>query len=564
MKECIEIENFQNMKIHEKIYFFDIKSPDILINFDGKKVQQFLKNIILDSGENLYIRKKALENFINLVMIKKIKKRSALGILIDEWEFTGDDFLEITRLKKLFLFYEDETEEIEEIYIVLKEHEKNEIKSESLFQLGCIYFLKANAIKDKEAYVKCLKSSLEYFQKSNNCIENRIDAEFFCTVIKLLLDIIQHRESEFQLSFKKMAKLLWQQKLFSFESQVAPLQVGLFRTLNAFRKISMVEPSSWLDYRKEFNQLCYYFYEIKNQEVCMELMESSLLKNMKGNLMRRTIEPLFSLNFKAEICKIEKLLNEADKESEMHKFLSYLKQLISKTEVKENAEKDIIFSKIINAFPNIDNSRIKKEFQKITGDINTHKILNLLELFSEYSYDKLIDVIINACINLQGNQLYRDKTENERNTFLATCLDMAGFYNKDQTLWSKSNEGKTSGEIDIFVKKKNGLPFSIIEALNLDSLKKDYLELHLRKIFGYDTTGLKYNFIIVYSSSKNFSGLWKRYVDHIKKYKYPYAKIDYKEVEEYVYANIKVGKTVHLRNNQEIYLVHIMVDLSLF
>ncbi|MEH6944132.1 hypothetical protein, partial [Bacillus sp. JJ722] len=174
----------------------------------------------------------------------------------------------------------------------------------------------------------------------------------------------------------------------------------------------------------------------------------------------------------------------------------------------------------------------------------------------------LLDCIISSCINMQGNQIYRGASENERNTFLSSLLNMAGYTNKDQTLWGKSRAGKTSGEIDIFINKKSGEPFAIIEALNLDSLKKDYLDLHLDKIFGYDTTGLKCNYILVYSTSKNFVEFCQRYISYIQKYSYPYDFINFEEVEGYDYTNLRVCKTNHLRNSKEVFLYHIIIDLS--
>lgn len=65
--------------------------------------------------------------------------------------------------------------------------------------------------------------------------------------------------------------------------------------------------------------------------------------------------------------------------------------------------------------------------------------------------------------------MFKNASENERNTFITSLLETAGYYAKEQTLWGESHEGKASGEIDIFIKNKDSEPLSIIEALNLDS-----------------------------------------------------------------------------------------------
>ncbi|OIJ16790.1 hypothetical protein BKP45_21010 [Anaerobacillus alkalidiazotrophicus] len=163
---------------------------------------------------------------------------------------------------------------------------------------------------------------------------------------------------------------------------------------------------------------------------------------------------------------------------------------------------------------------------------------------------------------MQGNKLFWNATENERNTFIAQSLSMAGFLNKDQSLWGKSRGGITSGEVDIFIKQKNGDPFSIVEALNLESLDKTYLNLHLEKIFYYDTTGLKYNFILVYSTSKNFSDFWGRYLNYISNFDYPFDISSCEELDEFDYTDIRICRTLHTRNGKETYLYHIMVDLN--
>ncbi|OLS37741.1 hypothetical protein [Bacillus sp. MRMR6] len=547
---------FQTWSIMDKFKFFDNNCIDGLIKQEIKTTQKFLIEIILNSNENLNIRKKSLENFMILVKLQKIKKRVALNLLLDDWIDTDDVFLETLRLKNLFLFYEDESEEIEEVYYNLVKHKEYEVKSESAYHLGLVYLFKANVMVDKVEYLTCLTRSLEYFKNSSDYIENRVDSDFFIITVTNLINIIKGKEIDFEQNIRTTAQLLWQQHLFTLDETVSPLQVGLYRTLCAFGKIKLIRPKDWLDYRKEFNDLCYYFYEIKNQEI-----KNNITKNISENLIRRSIEPLFALNFNAEICKINKRINEVEKESKEYDFLLYLRGIATDSKINENASTDLIVNKFIDTFPNIEKKRIENEVKKINEVHDTQSMMHLFEVFSEYSYENLLDSMISSCINMQGNQIYRNATENERNTFIGSLLEMAGFNNKDQTLWGKSRAGKTSGEIDLFVKKKNSEPFSIIEALNLDSLNKSYLELHLDKIFTYDTTGLKCNFILVYSTSKKFSDFWKRYVEFIQKHNYPYSFLRYEEVDGYDYTDIRVCKTIHQRKGKEVYLFHILVDL---
>jgi hypothetical protein len=173
-----------------------------------------------------------------------------------------------------------------------------------------------------------------------------------------------------------------------------------------------------------------------------------------------------------------------------------------------------------------------------------------------------MDAFIFACTRLQGDRHYRGKfPEDDRNTQIATLLDASGYNTKDQRRWSKSAAGKFSGEIDIFVNDKKGLPFIIIEALNLSYLDKEYTKKHWNKIFKYDTTGLKNNIVLVYSTAKSFLALCSKYFLLIPNHKFPYQFISCEELDHYPYTDIKMGKSIHLRNGSEIFLYHIIVNL---
>ncbi|MED4355057.1 hypothetical protein P9265_22565 [Schinkia azotoformans] len=561
MEDLSDIDDFEGWSLKDKFYLFDEMISDLVNKLNQKEIQRFLKDVILNANENSYIRKKALENFLNLVRLHQIKKRYALNLLIDDWIESNDIFVELIRIKNLLLFYEDDSEEIEEIFRNLSHHNENEVKSESLLQLGLISLFKANVMEDKSHYIDCLNSSVEYLVSATGCIENRIDAKFFLYIVTILLDTIQGNHGGFEQNFKRVAELLWEQRIFALDEDIPVFQVGLFRTLYSFKKIKGMNPNDWLDYRKEFNKMCFYFYEMKNQEIKNQLTQSELLNSVSDNLIRRTLEPLFAINFSAELCRIEKRLNELDSNSKEHEFLLYLKRIASESNFKEHAEKDLIISKLLNVYPHIEKTRIERELGTIKDIHNLQSIFYLFELFSEFSNENLFDALISSCVNLQGNKLYWNASENQRNTFIASSLEMAGFPNKDQTLWGESRAGKEAGEIDIFVKQKSGKPFSIIEALNLNSLSKEYLNLHLEKIFKYDTTGLKFNYILVYSLANNFGEFWSKYTNYIQQYNFPFPKEEYEEISELDYTDIRACKTTHIRNGKKVYLYHIIVNL---
>lgn len=190
--------------------------------------------------------------------------------------------------------------------------------------------------------------------------------------------------------------------------------------------------------------------------------------------------------------------------------------------------------------------------------------LKAIETLINKSNSELVDSLIFASAKMQGDKKYwaNNSDENERNKYLANLVEAKGFSIKDQTQWSTSNEGKKSGEIDIFITEKDGSPKSIIEALILDSLKTNYLIIHLDKLFRYDTTGLENNYIIIYSTAKDFAKLWNKYKAFISKHVYNYKFIDFEEINDYNFTDIKIGVAKHLRNRKKIKLYHIMINLS--
>jgi len=176
---------------------------------------------------------------------------------------------------------------------------------------------------------------------------------------------------------------------------------------------------------------------------------------------------------------------------------------------------------------------------------------------------RFFDQLILACIKLQGNRIYWGKySEDDRNTFIANMLEAGGYHVKDQTRWSKSAAGKAAGEIDIFVQDNNAFPFTIIEALNLDSLRADYLVLHIDKLFNYDANGFENNFILVYSNAGNFLNFWNGYYSFIQKHAYTHSFLNAEEITAYNYSDLKIAKLTHHRNGKQVNVFHLVLDLN--
>jgi len=138
--------------------------------------------------------------------------------------------------------------------------------------------------------------------------------------------------------------------------------------------------------------------------------------------------------------------------------------------------------------------------------------VNFVKDFS--SQDAFIKNLIIACLNLQTRKLYTDASEDERNDYIGDILGAIGYAVKDQTRRGSSSTGKDAGEVDIFI-SKDGLPFTVIEAMNLDSVNTSYINKHLDKLSSYDTSGNKFNVCLSYVKVVDFASFWNKYSAHV-------------------------------------------------
>jgi hypothetical protein len=174
----------------------------------------------------------------------------------------------------------------------------------------------------------------------------------------------------------------------------------------------------------------------------------------------------------------------------------------------------------------------------------------------------ILKTLITMAHQLQGIAMTIKSDEDSRSGFIALLLSIHGINVKDQTRWGSSASGKSPGEIDIKIETPDREAEAIIEAFNLKSLDRTVINSHLTKIFGYDASGLAYNFIIVYSEVQDFSGLWKKYLNHILEIDFQYKLVGKPEEQETGFAEIKLARAKHLRQGKETTLYHLFVNMK--
>lgn len=560
MQHQLDISSFKKYSTAKKIEFFDSDIQKVARGLTEKELYAFLRATILDKEENSYIRKKALEVFVNCILLKMLKVRHGLSLLIDDWETDAETFLEAQRLKELFLFY-DEDDSVEEIFQEGLTSSEAEISSQCFLNLGLIKMQRGFSSKTKEDCLKQLDESLYYFNKSGQEIENRVDAKIYKRTVLVVIDILKGIWGEVGSNLEVIANLLFRKEVFSFKLEKHSLYSGFYRVLWNLTKIKVEDVSQWLDFRNGLNRLFVQYSEIKNQTLKDRLNESVLSKVYVSTLKNYFLEPYFALSLKSDVARIDARLQEVNVGSDEHQFLLDVRRIVEDSD-KKKIELQTLEERLKKAFPLRTSAAISNVVKRIKYPNNPHDILNAYEELSLPTDSQLLDHVISACSKLQGNRTYRGNySEDDRNTYIADLLESSGYIAKDQTRWSTSYAGKSAGEIDIFLHDKFGHPLSIIEALNLDSLKQNYTKLHLDKVFKYDVTGLQSNFIVTYSNAKNFADFWNKYKEFIKNHTYKYDLITCEEIENYPYSEIRVIKAKHLRSEKQVSLYHIAINL---
>lgn len=335
MADSINLISFRTLSLSEKFSFFDGKVTTVINSAHDQELNDFFRGIILDDSENSNIRNKAQKIFIECVILKKIKVRQALSLLMDDWNNNSDVFLKLQRLKDLYLFYNEEENDIESIFQNHIKEDENELVSEAYFNLGLINMQKGFSSNTKEETLIYLNKSEAFFRSSNEIIENRIDSQFYKIAVSIVINAMNGLRGNIQQSFKAIADLLFRQEAFSFNYANNPFYLGFYRVLYSMHLIEQENPDKWLEYRLSLTRLYTQYSEITNQVLKERLNQSIMSSTFVSMVNKQFIEPYFALNFHAQIAKIDSRLVELDSNSKEFEFLGYVKALASNQDYKK-------------------------------------------------------------------------------------------------------------------------------------------------------------------------------------------------------------------------------------
>jgi hypothetical protein len=116
--------------------------------------------------------------------------------------------------------------------------------------------------------------------------------------------------------------------------------------------------------------------------------------------------------------------------------------------------------------------------------------------------EKLLRTIVDGLQRLQGLSKAIDKKEKSRTQLLAAFI--REYIIKDESGFGVSESGISMGEVDIKLEDSLGNLVCLCEAMNLESpTEKNKILTHIEKIFNYDLSGLKCNFVICFVNNQD-------------------------------------------------------------
>lgn len=205
--------------------------------------------------------------------------------------------------------------------------------------------------------------------------------------------------------------------------------------------------------------------------------------------------------------------------------------------------------------------------------VNVHKLLGLYHIENEepdnnpiYSLDRVLTDLIEISSRVLERK-YQKKIEDLYNDDIVDLLRTKGHHIADQTRSGSSSSGVGAGELDIMLRRSNGIPITIIECFRLDSCgpKNTVVSEHIMKLLSkYDTHDLKRKFVMVFAESNRLDNLWGNYTKYIKEMdygnNYPFSGFTLRSDLHSIGA-MRVGISRHENNGETLEIVHIMLDM---
>lgn len=391
--------------------------------------------------------------------------------------------------EKIYREYNGWIESIECQILLLEGNEQEIIKGNNSFYKGYIY-LNSDKTEDIEKAVQIFEKYLE----DKNSVSGILN--YFVACVLMVINNVDS-ESEYNkylLKAKEVSKLLHTQCNLS-QNEMKILYVNELYLYEEIKENS----SFWGVYSNLPD-------ELKTDYECVQYiikMYYLIGDTEKAELLLDEIAEIYGQT--DEINKLRK--NEKE-------------YIVNKPELKAiNEQEEDIVIKIKNAIEKLKNIsesdlaliRLDKKCDRPEEVNMASMIISAIRKLDSYSYNLL-----------RNNCTAHENTYNRtlKILFNDAYTELFGYKMEDQvqegtTGTTEENGENGSGSIDLMVTRNNE-NLCIIEGIKLNSLRKKYVLDHIMKIYPYNASEVDTGFIVIYSTSKNPAGLWKKYIKYLE------------------------------------------------
>lgn len=325
---------------------------------------------IYDGDSNAYIRKRAIECISELTLFNIIRYGFTKDFLLEEILDNEDVFVEVARLKYLFLLYGDDPE-VYSKFVEASQSEFPEIASEAYVRLGLLHFLYKTGGRTDSSILKELEASRSFLHKATAMVENRIDADLFIRVCNYLIALLGGDPLGAENDYYEVVAIFRRRTIWGWLPGTELVEYSILNALARLRTIAIksVGQNSWTDYRAEFLVLS----KCMNDLLINESLEPRFAKTQTAfheNITLPIVSEYYVNNLSACVLKIEALIaNTPSEEEEFKSFLIGLnEQLRASKEKKSEGPGLSLVARLSNAFRMLDLSRIEVDVSVMSAE----------------------------------------------------------------------------------------------------------------------------------------------------------------------------------------------------
>ncbi|PWS32260.1 hypothetical protein [Pedobacter paludis] len=359
-----QYQDFDNLSEAEKSDFLDsFFDEGYFQNYTPPVLKILLQSIIVQET-NAYIRQCALEICSSLVLISKLSRQTLLGILLEDIEDDADPFVQISRLRLLFLHY-DASANADQVFEQLSRHLNADVSSEALYRKGLLAFL-AIPQNGSSGLIADLQSCHSLFSESSSIVENRVDAAYFAATCDFILGLISGKQEEYQNLLAECLVLLWRLEIFSNGENLSLSQhLGQVLSLSVDIIKKLDEESKWWNYDAELKEVFALHQDLINVQVNGSLIDQTILQQFK-QVTSSVISPLYSSNLIASSGRLGVLI-EKEVDPEYQRFLKEIQDSLNQNIHKKKDNVQII-AFLARRYKNIPLQQIEADISLISDD----------------------------------------------------------------------------------------------------------------------------------------------------------------------------------------------------